>query len=84
MACFCIEKEKHFNIAGKKTLASLIDKEYADECSGVRCIRGKCVSMNQVCNGVRDCEDGKDEAEEACERKHTICDKDPYHRGCGK
>ena len=60
------------------------DKVHEDDCAGVRCARGRCIPLLQVCNGVRDCEDGKDEAEEACEKKHIMCDKDPYHKGCGK
>ncbi|XP_045490319.1 serine protease nudel isoform X3 [Pieris rapae] len=52
------------------------------ECDGSRCERGRCVSMSQVCDGVRHCEDGIDETPESCKRKHIICSKDPLHRGC--
>nr|XP_021187246.2 serine protease nudel [Helicoverpa armigera] len=66
----------------KKTLPSLTDKEHSDICEGIRCGRGRCIPSLQVCDGVRDCEDGNDESEDACKMKHTMCDKDPYHRGC--
>ncbi|KAJ8733246.1 hypothetical protein PYW08_001544 [Mythimna loreyi] len=71
---------KHYY--GKKTLPSLIDKDYDDDCTGVRCGRGRCVPLLRVCDGVRDCEDGNDEAEAACDKKHKICDSKPYHKGC--
>ncbi|XP_022825426.1 serine protease nudel isoform X1 [Spodoptera litura] len=73
------EIHRHY---GKKTLPSLIEKEFGDDCEGMRCGRGRCVGLLEVCNGVRDCEDGNDESEQACEKKHTMCDNDPYHRGC--
>lgn len=69
---------------GKKKLPSLIETEFGDDCEGTRCGRGRCVGLMQVCNGIRDCEDGNDESEQACEKKNTMCEKDPYHRGCGK
>lgn len=37
-----------------------------------------------MCDGVRDCADGNDESQAACEKKQLICSKDPYHGGCGK
>ncbi|CAH0702950.1 unnamed protein product [Spodoptera exigua] len=73
------EIHRHY---GKKTLPSQIDKEFGEHCEGMRCGRGRCVGLLQVCNGVRDCEDGNDESEQACEKKHTMCDKDPYYKGC--
>lgn len=55
-----------------------------DKCLGVRCGRGKCIDLRQVCNGVRNCEDGNDESEVACEMKHEFCAKDPHDKYCGK
>ncbi|KAL4707926.1 hypothetical protein ACJJTC_013717 [Scirpophaga incertulas] len=53
-----------------------------DKCDGVRCGRGKCVNMRNVCNGVRDCEDGNDESENACVKKNLICTDDPHNKYC--
>lgn len=69
------------SVPEKKTMASLDD---SDSCEGIRCSRGRCIPILQVCDGVKNCEDGKDESEEACYKKYTICDRDPYHIGCGK
>ncbi|XP_060801901.1 serine protease nudel [Amyelois transitella] len=51
-------------------------------CDGVRCGRGRCINLLQVCNGVHDCEDGNDESVGACEKKTEMCEKDPHQRGC--
>lgn len=55
-----------------------------DNCEGVRCSRGRCVHLREVCDGVTQCEDGKDEFDESCSFKKDTCDIDPYHTGCGK
>ncbi|CAH0605816.1 unnamed protein product [Chrysodeixis includens] len=63
----------------KKTMSSLDD---TDNCEGIRCSRGRCVPILHVCDGVKHCEDGKDESEDACYKKYNMCDNDPYHKGC--
>lgn len=55
-----------------------------DECEGVRCSRGRCVLLKQMCDGVKNCEDGNDESDDSCRIKRDVCEHDPYHRGCGK
>lgn len=70
--------------SAKKTLPALVDKEYDDKCEGIRCGRGRCIPLIHMCDGVRECEDGNDESESACDKKHTMCSIDPYHKGCGK
>lgn len=52
-------------------------------CDGQRCSRGRCIDVYHLCDGVRQCEDGMDESEEACYKKHKICENDPYDKGCG-
>lgn len=56
----------------------------ADDCDGQRCGRGRCVKLSKTCDGIRHCEDGKDESIEACDKKNRICSKDSHHTGCGK
>lgn len=75
-----------FDILDMVNGGSLIIKkeELFDKCDGVRCGRGKCISLRQVCNGVKNCEDGRDESEGACETKHVFCKKDPHDKNCGK
>ncbi|XP_059046036.1 serine protease nudel [Achroia grisella] len=71
---------KHFG--GKPSFES--NKHLVHEtCDGVRCSRGRCIKMLHVCNGVKDCEDGYDETEQACGNKTQICQNDPHHKGCG-
>ncbi|KAM3967355.1 serine protease nudel [Aphomia sociella] len=68
--------------AGKKRIMES-NKQILDKaCDGVRCSRGRCVKMVQVCDGVKDCEDGQDESVHACGNKTQICEKDPHQRGC--
>ncbi|XP_053603895.1 serine protease nudel isoform X2 [Plodia interpunctella] len=57
-------------------------KEDASSCDGVRCGRGRCINLMQVCNGVSDCEDSNDESAQACEKKMKICHNDPHRSGC--
>ncbi|XP_075971716.1 serine protease nudel [Anticarsia gemmatalis] len=66
----------------KETTPSVVDKDYSHNCEGIRCGRGRCVSLYQMCDSVKDCEDGNDESENACYKKNAICSDDPYHRGC--
>lgn len=40
--------------------------------------------MQQVCDGISHCEDGKDEDESACEKKNRLCIKEPYNGACGE
>ncbi|CAG4993032.1 unnamed protein product [Parnassius apollo] len=53
-----------------------------DECEGQRCGRGRCIKLRNTCDGIRHCEDGRDESKEACEKKSRICSEDPHHGGC--
>ncbi|XP_068631440.1 serine protease nudel [Battus philenor] len=53
-----------------------------ETCDGQRCGRGKCVRLHNTCDGIRHCEDGKDESEEACDIKSKICSEDLHHSGC--
>lgn len=53
-----------------------------DVCEGVRCSRGRCISLKQLCDGVMTCEDGNDETEESCKIKRDICEHDPFLGGC--
>ncbi|XP_026737242.1 serine protease nudel isoform X2 [Trichoplusia ni] len=53
-----------------------------ENCEGIRCSRGRCIPILQVCDGVKHCEDAKDESEEACYKKYKMCDREPYHKGC--
>lgn len=48
-----------------------------DKCSSVaseincdthRCALGKCLTKNQLCNGISECRDGSDETKEVCEK----------------
>ncbi|XP_031768361.2 serine protease nudel [Galleria mellonella] len=70
---------KHF---GNKDLYEPNKQIVEKTCDGVRCSRGRCIKMLHVCNGVKDCEDGQDESEQACGKKTQICQNDPHHRGC--
>ncbi|XP_034829653.1 serine protease nudel [Maniola hyperantus] len=63
-------------------LSDSVEENLLDECEGARCLRGKCVELQNICNGVTDCEDGADELKDACRKKHDICTHDPLHRGC--
>ncbi|XP_072940091.1 serine protease ndl [Epargyreus clarus] len=51
-------------------------------CEGIRCSRGRCVKMTQLCDGITDCEDGVDESTVACDKKNLVCSEDPYDHGC--
>lgn len=75
-----------FKIFTEKSRAASdsVEDNDIDKCNGERCGRGKCIKMQQVCDGVSHCEDGKDEDEPACEKKHRLCAKEPYNGGCGK
>ncbi|KAJ0178781.1 hypothetical protein K1T71_005556 [Dendrolimus kikuchii] len=55
---------------------------WMDNCEGTRCNRGRCLTLAETCNGVNDCEDGKDEFEAACEKKHLLCKQDSFQKGC--
>lgn len=58
--------------------------ESIDDCEGTRCNRGRCLGLVETCDGVNNCEDGKDEFETACEKKHLLCKQDPFLKGCGE
>ncbi|CAK1546026.1 unnamed protein product [Leptosia nina] len=66
----------------ERPLVDLNEQDIHADCEGVRCERGTCVKMRHVCDGVRHCEDGIDEAPESCKRKYNMCSKDPLLRGC--
>ncbi|RVE44830.1 hypothetical protein evm_010543 [Chilo suppressalis] len=70
---------KHANTDGAWSTKNLVS---TDKCEGVRCGRGKCVELRNVCNGIRECEDGNDESEQSCEKRNHICKKNPYSKGC--
>lgn len=72
----------HYNILGESNITSA-EVGIEDYCDGQRCSRGRCVPFGSMCDGVKDCEDGNDESETVCEKKHNICSKDPYQKGCG-
>lgn len=55
-----------------------------DSCEGLRCGRGVCLPLKNLCDGVNQCEDGEDEDKKSCEIKHAVCKENPYYRGCGK
>ncbi|XP_064071521.1 serine protease nudel isoform X2 [Vanessa tameamea] len=59
-----------------------VDQNEFHNCEGIRCKRGKCIKLRNICDGVTDCEDGVDESKDACKKKSVICDKDPHFRGC--
>lgn len=59
------------------------DNAFHDVCHGLRCGRGKCVPLRDMCDGVRHCEDGHDESEGACKNKQLVCLIDPFQYGCG-
>lgn len=59
-------------------------ENWIENCSGVRCQRGRCIELYNTCNGILDCEDGSDETKEMCTKKNNICNRDPFYRGCGK
>lgn len=42
------------------------------------------MKVPQLCDGVKDCEDGVDEQEESCQIKKEKCLKRPYSQACGK
>lgn len=62
----------------------LSDGHLFTNCEGVRCQRGHCVGLQDVCNGVTNCEDSSDESKESCRKKHDVCTQNPFYRGCGK
>ncbi|XP_066908844.1 serine protease nudel [Halyomorpha halys] len=53
---------------------------YEDICETVRCENGKCLEWSKICDGVSDCFDSRDEADEAWEKKETYCQykDEPY------
>ncbi|KPJ19500.1 Serine protease nudel [Papilio machaon] len=57
-------------------------KGLSEDCNGQRCGRGKCINLRNICDGIRHCEDGKDESYEACYKKKQTCTLDPLHNGC--
>lgn len=65
-------------------IKAMISLDGGENCEGIRCSRGRCIPILQVCDGVKHCEDAKDESEEACYKKYKMCDREPYHKGCGK
>ncbi|CAB3237996.1 unnamed protein product [Arctia plantaginis] len=69
------------HVNNSKGIPYLVTKSLTDDCEGIRCGRGRCVPLVQICDGVKDCEDSNDESEIACEQKNDKC-KDPYHSGC--
>ncbi|KAI5644482.1 trypsin domain-containing protein [Phthorimaea operculella] len=73
---------KHFNVSSGRSASESNEVTSALNCEGVRCGRGKCIKLAQVCDGVPECEDQNDENEDACQMKNNICTKHPYHRGC--
>ncbi|XP_032513112.2 serine protease nudel [Danaus plexippus] len=60
----------------------LSDGHLFTNCEGVRCQRGHCVGLQDVCNGVTNCEDSSDESKESCRKKHDVCTQNPFYRGC--
>ncbi|CAH2105761.1 unnamed protein product [Euphydryas editha] len=68
--------------AQKDSSSNSVEKNEFDDCEGVRCKRGKCVKLRNVCDGVTQCEDGADESKEACKKKSDICIRDPHYHGC--
>ncbi|CAK1598802.1 unnamed protein product [Parnassius mnemosyne] len=65
-----------------KILKGSSNIEQLEECEGQRCGRGRCIKLRNTCDGIRHCEDGRDESQEACEKKSRICSEDPHYSGC--
>ncbi|CAG9795280.1 unnamed protein product [Diatraea saccharalis] len=70
---------KHANTDGAFSSKNL---NTSDKCEGIRCGRGKCVDIRSLCNGIRECEDGNDESQQACEKRQNICKRNPPGKGC--
>ncbi|CAH1399077.1 unnamed protein product [Nezara viridula] len=76
------------DIIGKKHLITKhLDEElahnnllYEDICETVRCENGKCLEWSKISDGVSDCFDSRDEADEAWRKKEIYCQytDDPY------
>lgn len=55
-----------------------------DICETIRCENGKCLEWSKISDGVSDCFDSRDEADEAWAKKETYCQytDDPYCSMC--
>ncbi|XP_023245214.1 serine protease nudel-like [Copidosoma floridanum] len=51
-------------------------------CLGLRCTLGRCIPWDRVCDGARDCQDGKDEEPKYCRNSKGRCDKDGANCRC--
>ena len=53
----------------------VLDDQTCDGEDQHRCPLGKCLSTEQICNGIPDCEDNSDENYELCEKKIRMCEQ---------
>lgn len=62
----------HIAEAMKNTSATAV----APHCDGTRCLLGKCIPWNKICDGIDDCPDKADEHPELCveAKKHCVND----------